>query len=328
MTMPPIRIALVGLGNQGKEHLQACFRNSHAIQLSAIVDPWCDKILPSLPSHIKEAIPAECKTYSSVDELPTNLIQGAIVATPPSLYEKILPQLLGKNIHLLVEKPLGIHLSQAFALLETARKYQCVLMPAVQRRFHESFLHVRNIMHEKMGRITQAIYLLELDKLPDRWRQTDNIGSLVDLGFHAIDLARDLFGDLHHLSSTLFDRNNQLCTDRRDAAAHLLFQTESKTFLRIIVRDGMEKKGESLHLQSETHRLIADRSLCKLYLPDGRIEEYSYPRNWEKAMDQQIQEFARAVHSHAQGIVPESSAKFGLITMKVMEEIYDQAART
>lgn len=318
-TEHPLSIAIIGLGNQGKEHLDACLRNPHLVKLAAIIDPRYDSL--NLPIQL----PDGCKMFRKTQEVPPGLIQAAIVATPPSSYKELLPALMEQSIHLLIEKPLGMNLDEAAQLLDTAIRNHVVLMPSVQRRFHESYRDIQPVLHDKMGSITQAVFQLELDKMPDGWRKEQGMGCLIDLGFHALDLARDLFGDLHLLSSTVFDQEGHPCHSREDAAAHLLFQTESGTFLRIVIKRGAAEKLEHFDAKSATHQLMADRSGWKLYQQGELIQKMEYARHWESALDQQLADFIQASEANDHSS-PGYSAKFGLITMKLLEEIYAKAA--
>lgn len=315
----PLPIAIIGMGNQGREHLQICLAHPELVRVTAIVDQEIDAIKASNSLAVLE----DCQLYGNTSELPPKLARAAIVATPPSCYHELLPELMKVGLHLLIEKPLGMDLDEAAKILHAAKQHNVILIPAVQRRFHESYRDVIKVM-EEMGPIQQALLTLTLDKSPNNWRERYKIGSLVDLGFHALDLVRDLFGDLHLLSSTLFDRDGQLCRDRNDGAAHLLFRTESGTFLRLIIKDGQDEKCEIFHAHSSTHHLVADREGWKLYENGKLLKQRPSPRDWGNAMLQQLELFA-GLCANPESESTDSSAKFGFITMKLLEEIYTRA---
>ena len=52
------------------------------------------------------------------------------------------------------------------------------------------------------------------------------------------------------------------------------------------------------------------------------IQDIKYPRNWENAMDQQLQKFIEAITATDPHTPFISHARFGLVTMKLLEEIY------
>lgn len=315
----PLTVALVGMGNQGREQLNACLRNPHLVKIAAIVDPAFERL--TTPEHL----PPECRIFQSIDQLPQDLVQAAIVAIPPCEYGKLLPALLGRSIHLLVEKPLGMNLAEATGLLKTATQRRVVLMPGVQRRFHESYKKIQPILRREMGRVTQAAFRIELNKTSDGWRKEQGVGCLIDLGFHALDLARDLFGDLHLQSSAVFDHNGYPCCDRNDASAHLLFKTESGTHLRLVVKEGAEQKIETFYAKSLTHRLVADRAGWSLHSHDGQVQKGTCSREWESAMDKQLENFVQAAQEVGISL-PRQPVEFGLVTMKLLEEIYARAS--
>lgn len=314
----PLSVAIIGLGNQGEEHLDTCLQHPDLVKLTAIVDLRHESL------NLLDRLPDGCRRFRCIEEIPNGLIQASIVATPPSSYKDLLPALMEQRIHLLVEKPLGMNFNDAIHLVDTAAEKRVVLMPSVQRRFHESYCNIQKVLHGEMGFATQAVFQLELDKMPEGWRQEQGIGCLIDLGFHALDLARELFGDLHLLSSAVFNREGHPCHSREDAAAHLLFRTESGTFLRIVIKRGAVKKLERFDAKSTTHHLIADREGWTLYRQGACVRHERCPMNWGSAMNDQLKSFIQSAR-HSGHFLPGYSAKFGLITMKLLEEIYAKA---
>lgn len=312
----PLPIAIIGLGNQGREHLATCLNHPDLLRVAIACDPHLppDKWPQLPPDCVRETDPAKISAHA----------KAVIVATPPTTYKNLLPLLMEQRLHILAEKPPGMNLEEASKHLTTARIEDVVLMPAVQRRFHESYAKVPAML-AKMGRVSEALLRLELDKAPNNWRLSDGIGALFDLGFHALDLARELFGDLHLVTCCLFDSSGMLCRHRFDNEADLLFRSESGTFLRVHVRGSVKKKVELLSALSSTHYLEVTRGTILLKEGDAVIHESNCDPSWKESMLKQLEEFVVASGLPNNRRV-ENAGKFGLITMKLLEESYARAA--
>jgi predicted dehydrogenase len=318
-----VSTALIGLGNQGREHLAALLAAAGACRLDAVCDPRLteDAFVKTLPG-----IPASCRRYHSVNvflgDLLASGIRAVVVATPPSSYRDLLPRLFAAGLHVLVEKPLGMDLAEAAEHLIQARRHSVVLMPAVQRRFHAIYREVPDALRAMSG-VEQALLKMEITHRPNGWRQHHAVGVLVDLGFHALDLARELFGDLRFHCGTLMDEQGYPCHNRFDAAASLLFLTESGTHLRVMVKRGAERKCEFFEAVGGGCQLRVDRGSLVLCSHGNMIRESRAEADWSGAMQSQLTGFAAACQSPG---LPAVSAQAGLITMKLLEESYAHAA--
>ena len=171
--------------------------------------------------------------------------------------------------------------------------------------------------------VEEAILRIETTHRLAGWRRDLSVGVLVDLGFHALDLARDLFGDIRLKSGSLFDENGGFCHDRFDSVANLLFVTESGTHLRVFVKRGAEKKCEIFEAVGGEYRLRVARGSLFLTRNEEVIHDFQAPPDWNQAMLAQLEDFFRACGNPGSHVF---SGKAGLVTMKLLEEAYTHAA--
>lgn len=322
MTLQP-SLVLIGLGNQGQEHLSACLGPRTPFRLTGVCDSRIDGLL--LP-----ALPASCRQFTSVDAFLKSPhfseTTAALVATPPSSYQILLPKLFEAGLDVLVEKPLGLDLGEAAGHLAEARRKGRVLMPAAQRRYHPAYRQVPYALAE-MGRIEEAMLSIQIVHRSAGWRKNEGLGSLVDLGFHALDLARDLFGDLRLQGAVLFDAEGLSCHDRCDDSARLLFLTESGTFLRMEIRRGAVEKSERMEAVGNNTHLVVERGRILLRKGETLCIDETFDAEWTEALRNQLVAFRDACVSRAVGGQPsDESSQAGLITMKLIEEVYAHAA--
>lgn len=321
MSPNPIRIAIVGLGKQGKEHLDACNLNSDITKVVAVCDRDRNRV-----SEFSNDSGVAC--FLDVKDLVAAVslgIEALIVVAPPTLYSELMPTLAVAGIPMMFEKPLGTSLQEASKLLQLCIDQKTPLTLAAQRRFHPSYLKVEEYLRATEG-IRTAEMKLTINASPDvlsvgdlgNWRQ--HVGAMMDLGFHAIDLARQWFGELRLVSANIFDSQSRICRDRADAEAHLLFRTETGIMLRIRVGRS-DQKSEETFIQSDSLSLHATRSAVHVKRFDGTCDLFEFEQDWSVAMREQLCHFHEVVRSK-QNFSATQSAISSLITMQLIEEAY------
>jgi scyllo-inositol 2-dehydrogenase (NADP+) len=174
-----MRSLIVGLGTQGKK--RRAFAGSDVV---ATVDPV-----------------AGAADYRSVDEVPRQLYDAALVCTPDSAKPAILRYLLANGKHVLVEKPLlGREELMLQDLAALARKSGAVCYTAYNHRFEPHVSRLKDIIDSgSLGTLYAARFFYgngtahDVSRSP--WRD-DGLGVLADLGSHLLDLSRYLLGGM------------------------------------------------------------------------------------------------------------------------------------
>ncbi len=110
-------IAIVGLGAWGTRHL---------VTICDLLDPG--EVVGVDPREESRAAAAALgvSAVGSIDELPDG-VDGAIVASPTNTHVDISMRLLRRDIHVLVEKPIALRVSDALGLIECAKDRGLVL---------------------------------------------------------------------------------------------------------------------------------------------------------------------------------------------------------
>lgn len=122
--MPPVRIAVVGMGKIAHDQHLPAIEGSDAFSLAATVSPH-------------DAGVADVPHYLSLDAL---LVQGPAVdavalCTPPQVRYDLATQAIARGLHVLMEKPPGATLAEVAALGEQAGKTGSTLFAAWHSRF-------------------------------------------------------------------------------------------------------------------------------------------------------------------------------------------------
>ncbi|MGE0472905.1 MAG: Gfo/Idh/MocA family protein [Nitrospirales bacterium] len=198
---PPIRIGLVGCGRLAEAGYVRAFHEAAGVSLVGVADinqSRCHDIAPQVPAYdgIQPLIQAE-----NIDAL--------IIATPTRCHLADAQRAARDHLPTLLEKPPGIDLSQAQALLNLTPQPWI----AFNRRFDPELIRIKNGLP---GEGTLCLRL-ELHYRRKSWNPFDmSDDALLDLGPHLIDLAQWLTNS--HIRSVIGLRLEQ---DRAEFALEL-----------------------------------------------------------------------------------------------------------
>lgn len=312
MLSPPFYVSILGLGSQGMEHLQACLDSSF-VHVNCLCDPAVHEM------ELHEGFPGiHCE--SDWRCLPDNT-DGVIIATPPETYRDLIPGLLEKGLHILLEKPPGCSTAEALDYIKMARKAGKIIQPCAQRQFHPAYRELAHRLPGLSPKVCQIV--MDITHRPSGWRTRREVGALLDLGYHAVDLARMLFGDLSLVTATCLDGNGLPSLGGGDSEAILLFYAESGTWVRIRTARAVEQKREWVRLQGEGGCYTADRSGIVFSGPDGSsCPLLQCDRNWDNAMRDQLADWVESCRSFSENGRLFEKNWGALITLRLIEEAY------
>ena len=118
-----IKIAVVGIGLMGSQHLKA-LRVSKKAKLHSIVDVNKNSV-----SHAKKF---KVPFYrSSTELLVNNKPDAVIVATPNQFHEKHTISFLNAKIPVLLEKPISDNISKAKKIIQSSKKIKLIYLLAI-----------------------------------------------------------------------------------------------------------------------------------------------------------------------------------------------------
>ena len=192
------RIALVGLGMMGSNHLRTMLAEPE-VEVCGVVDPDLERL--------ETAIKSGLAGFTSVEDLLmsdayTRGIDGVVIATPTKYHHAASMLCLAAGIGVLVEKPIAATPDEAREMVALAIKKNKVLMPGHVERFNpvirELFRHAARPLHIDARRI--GAYSP---------RVVD--GVVTDLMIHDLDIVRALAGGAFLKASavTRSDKSNQ-----------------------------------------------------------------------------------------------------------------------
>ena len=209
-----IRVGLVGFGLSG--------RIFHAPFLHTMPDMY--EFRSVVERHLNEAVKIYpyIKTIRSTTELFNDSdIDLVIITTSNDLHYSLSKEALEKGKHVVIEKPMTIRSSEAFELIEIAKKNNLILCPYQNRRYDSDFRTVKEIVNKKL--LGDEILDCEIHfdryrpqlKGENAWRERNEpgAGTFYDLGSHIIDQALSLFGHPKTITADIRKQRAMACID-------------------------------------------------------------------------------------------------------------------
>lgn len=170
-----LRAAVIGAGMMGRHHIRI-LGGMPDIKLVAVVDGDADRAAAS-------AAPSGASWFATVTDLPD--IDLAVVAVPTPAHKPVAVELLGRGVHVLIEKPLAPSPEDARAIVDAAAAAGVVLAVGHVERFNPAVMALARL-------VEQPLYM-QFERLSP---YTPRIGDSVvfDLMVHDLDLACMLAG--------------------------------------------------------------------------------------------------------------------------------------
>jgi predicted dehydrogenase/nucleoside-diphosphate-sugar epimerase len=179
MSGSPLKIALVGCGKMGLNHVKAITACADAT-LVAVADPVTD------PATVQAAMPAGVRWFRSTAELLDAVHPDVVhIVTPPATHIAVATQCLEHGAHVYVEKPFTLTAADAAAILEVAARggrkvcagHQLLFEPVARQLFDalpiigrvvhvESYFSFKTVRKAKDGRSLMSPVEQLLDILP------------------------------------------------------------------------------------------------------------------------------------------------------------------
>jgi predicted dehydrogenase len=169
-----IKVAVLGVGSLGQNHarLYAELAKIGQVEFTGIFDVNSDT------AH-KIAAKYNTRVFNSVAEAAAASAAVNIV-TPTSTHFELAKQLLARDKHVLVEKPMTDNTAQAAELIQIAQQKNCVLQVGHVERFNPVFKYLESAAPEPR--------FIECHRLSPYPARSTDIGVVLDLMIHDLDV--------------------------------------------------------------------------------------------------------------------------------------------
>lgn len=334
-TQPLVRLAMVGLGPQGCEHLRAAQRSQHVTFVAAV-----DASPDARTQVISAFAPLAHAVFEDISALRAMPLDGLVLALPHHAYRLVWKELLALKLPMLKEKPLARTLEEAMTFLDQAQSAQCPLQTAIQRRHHPSYRYCRDLIRQRGERILEVHAHLHLgfaqtsgQSTSDNWRNSraqSGGGTLLDSGYHMVDLAQAMVGPFEWVASTLETAGTLTSVNGIEDRVQL-WGRNAETWVAIDSwlhgrpdpnsRTGF-KKSEGLLIQTDVNRWSVNREGVWLHAQDGQMTQVCQSASdWGQSMANQLDEFAKRIRTNTWNT---SDLWDQLPSMRIIDQAYQQ----
>ena len=173
--MPNVRIAVIGAGAFGRNHLRVIHQSQDA-DLAGILD-----IDPKRAAEA--AAPYGCPVFQALEELAAKA-DAAIVATPTVTHAQVGSRLIELGLDVLVEKPIAQDPAAARSLLEAAARCDKILQVGHLERFNPAVIALESVVGHPL--------FFEVHRLSEFSPRSLDVDVVLDLMIHDIDIILSL----------------------------------------------------------------------------------------------------------------------------------------
>lgn len=286
-------VGLVGLGNQGKKHLD-CILDLQGRKLVRLIG-LCDTSIKQLPDSIETPFYLDYRDLYS--KAKPDIV---IIATPNYLHKQMTVDALNKDIHVIKEKPLATNYLDAYEMLKVSQKAGKLLLTTQQRFYSPLFLKAKNII-PSLGKIVSFSYRFTLNDTTRSWRwdlEKAGGGSWLNMGWHAVAIIQWLIGDIDSMGVT-WKVNGKREWD---------YETDHSSFARVVVRDNAigsiflscayPKKEEVLKIVFSEGILYLSRDTLKVFKRREKQRNYHSYLDERSIYTAQLEELLKKIRNN------------------------------
>lgn len=304
-----LKYAIVGVAGVGQHHCR--FASSHDdLEVVALVDPNLEAIEQSLNVNTfdRKAVVCYESHMDMIDGLTDSQIDAVSISTPHAFLFDIAKDCLEKGLHVLIEKPLAMRLSEAEHLVALAQEKNVSLAVAYQYRTFDTPRRLKNVINSGvLGNLNRVLWTW-FEFRPqsyysrDAWRATwakAGGGLLMNQISHELDLIRWLFGEPQEVSAVL---SNQFGRCELDDIASISMTYKNGLVVTIQASLNQPHSHAVKQVVGENGALFIQQSARSATNSNDDIEFYCYPplRDSAKTLQDDHAQPSAVVASNAQ----------------------------
>jgi predicted dehydrogenase len=191
--VPPIRVAVIGAGAFGRNHLRVYREletaNPDLVKLVALVEPDPTRreaaaTQYNIPTFATINDLLATKTGAPGPDFRTRVIEAASICVPTIHHTAVAEQLLQANIDILIEKPIASSLEEADHIITLAQQNNCIVAVGHLERFNPAVTAVAERLNNPM--------FFESHRLSIFTPRSLDVDVVLDLMIHDLDIVLSL----------------------------------------------------------------------------------------------------------------------------------------
>lgn len=290
--MTDLRIAVVGAGLMGADHVSRISNRIVGAVVSAVVEPDESRAKAALQ------LAPTATWYSNVeDALQAEAMDAVLIATPGQFHEPVLVPVIAAGLPILCEKPLTPDAKSSMRIVELeVSKGRQLIQVGFMRRFDKGYLELRDLIAgESQGELLGLHCAHRNPAVPDSYH---NEMLVFDSIVHEIDIVRYLTDSPIKSIEIKHMKRNRLSPEHLEEPILALLETDSGVLatveMNVSIQFGYQVKTEAVFQKGVAE--IGRSSGLNLF-SDGRIateEHMSFKTRFADAYDSQIQRWVNA----------------------------------
>lgn len=295
VTRNDLRVAIVGAGRMGADHVKRITERVSGAVVSVIVEPDEGRAAAAL-----ELAPGAQACASIEDALAAGLADAVLIATPGQFHEQVLVPALQAGLPILCEKPLTPDPESSLRILELERKLD---RPHIQvgfmRRFDVEYQELRALVESgDAGELLMLRCAHRNPNVPDSYTQEMLI---TDSVVHEFDVVPWLAGSDIRSVEVKYARRNSLAPERLREPILVLIELANGVLVDV------EMNVSAQFGYQVATEAVFEKGLARIGQPSGMqrwsegrfsLPEYNdFTTRFFDAYDVQVQRWVDAVHS-------------------------------
>jgi myo-inositol 2-dehydrogenase / D-chiro-inositol 1-dehydrogenase len=185
----PVRLAVIGLGNMGRAHLEIFAGLQPQAQICAIADshvPSTERAASQVPTAAVFHDPVDCVNNADID--------AAVVATADDTHHEIVRACIARGLFVLCEKPLTTSAEQSLQVVNAERAAgRRLVQVGYMRRFDADYEYIYRTL--RSGRVGEPVVISQRHRNPSAVVAFDEKELIASSASHDIDVFRWLCGE-------------------------------------------------------------------------------------------------------------------------------------
>jgi predicted dehydrogenase len=277
-----LKIGVIGLGNQGKKHLDA-LRNLERTNVAKLV-AVCDTIkgLSRIPA---------VKFYRNYKSLYANIRPDVvIIAVPNYLHKRMVLDALNLGIHVIKEKPIAMNYNEAKEIVLVSQMRKRTVMTMQQRYKMPIYLRAKREI-SLLGGAEKFSYRFTLNDTIQSWYWDINKsggGSWLNMGWHAISVINWIVGEIETIQLDLRSRHKRAWKYDTDHSSLAKVLVKKNILGSVFLSCAYPKKEESMKVVCRNGTVYISRGKLRVVKKGGKSLTTVYNDSEEEIYKKQL----------------------------------------
>ena len=223
----PTRVAILGLGQRGLQHLRALWKlqSEGLVKIAALIDVFEDNLAEAKIQRYVDGFHID-DLHTSTDfaeTLASVPLDAIYFVLPPGVHNGEIIQAANAGVHIFAEKPMSLYLNEAVDMQRTIQENGVISTAGFQQRYDSRYEAVHKFLADKQPVMSTVIANGALEGHSIKHTKTETLGgpanrvwtanyewsgaTVVEGGIHQTDLMRYWFGDISWVEANYIHRD-------------------------------------------------------------------------------------------------------------------------